>query len=347
VFLTEDSNGARYEFLPVTVHSGSVVLKGVLRVGTHAGFSLNVPFLNERGLDVNAVSGVKEHAERGLHALEKDVSKPNLEKRLFDLNIGAGLSAGVWANLAELTTHITSDTIAADIESDSDDDNPSEDCHLRIVEEYTLAIGAGAGATVRALSHTWGPQPQTSIPIFYTTLANICAMSVSTTSSTPTEPTPTANVLAPRADNEDEEFKTTTLTTKVPLTATACQDPALLGNCPVSLQMTEERTETKTLVTSWRDGVDPKPSTFPEMTATTKPVPSDFGALVQSIAATSGVPVSYVPPLAEATGFWERSAGGFSAFWNGESSGVSNRVWFGIGVGVGGALLLGGVILLV
>lgn len=42
------SNGAKFEFLPVTVISGSIALKAILRVGMHAGFEIS----NEVQLDL-------------------------------------------------------------------------------------------------------------------------------------------------------------------------------------------------------------------------------------------------------------------------------------------------------
>ncbi|KAL1838411.1 hypothetical protein VTJ49DRAFT_2695 [Mycothermus thermophilus] len=355
-------NGAKYEFLPVTVYSGNVVLKAVLRVGTHAGFTIDpgsLPGLKARDLDLSPVA-IKEHDPRGLHDLESTPGAIH-SKRALDLDLAIGIEVGIWTHLAELVTNITYGALAAADDAPSLD-SPSSftgpECLLRIVEAYTLAIGAAAGATVEFRNHTWGPQPDTSIPIFYTTLANVCAMTSKTASATPTptssstnkrrspaEPTPPAT-LAQRQADDDDLLKTTTLTTTTTMTGISCQDPALVGNCPVSLQTTSVRTEVKTLVTSWREGVDPVPSTIPEATATTKPATSEFGPDVKSIVATSGKPVSYVPPPPGVTGESEedRDENGDGAFLEGETGGVSNRVWLGVGLGVGVPLLLGVVV---
>ncbi|KAK2678527.1 Major facilitator superfamily [Fusarium oxysporum f. sp. vasinfectum] len=78
-------------------------------------------------------------------------------------HVGGGVEVGVFANIAELITNVTLST---------DEDN---DCSLRVEEVYQLAVGAAAGASVAIDDITWGPMPETEIPVFYTTLGHACA----------------------------------------------------------------------------------------------------------------------------------------------------------------------------
>jgi hypothetical protein len=71
------SNGAKFEFLPVTVISGSIALKAVLRVGMHAGFEIS----NE------IYTG----------ALSKLDSIPHVEKIVELATVHAGVEVGVFA----------------------------------------------------------------------------------------------------------------------------------------------------------------------------------------------------------------------------------------------------------
>lgn len=282
--------------------TANAVLKAILRVGMHAGLSIDLP-------------------APGIVDLIDDI-----------LDIGAGMEVGVFAHLAEFTTNATGGAVAV-----AEDDG----CALRLVEEYTLALGAAAGATVEFRDHTWGPQPNTTIPIFYTTVADACA---ATASSTP------ITSLARRQDvnaNEDDDNRiTTTLSTTVKYTALGCADTGRLI-CPVSLQTTSVRTSTRTLVTAVPPGVDP---TFPPSTADAVAETIPFGKDVRKLSATTGVPVSYVPPPPpppEETrtkgegggkdGFGER----LEEIMEGETGGVSNKVIIAISVGAGVPMLVG------
>ena len=211
-----------------------------------------------------------------------------------------------------------------------------EACELKIVQEYTLAIGAAAGATVAIGEHTWGLEPNTTIPLFYTTLADVCAITADAT------PTPTAGAVAARQEANDPNLETTTLTTKVIYTGISCASPGLTA-CPQSLQTTSLRTETQTLVTAVPPGVTP---TFPASTALSVASTIPFGKQVNKLAATSGVPVSYVPPpppptsTARPSGDGDKGWGGdvlddVGEVFNGQTGGVSNKLIIGLSVGLG------------
>ncbi|KAH6844681.1 hypothetical protein B0I37DRAFT_312366 [Chaetomium sp. MPI-CAGE-AT-0009] len=203
-----------------------------------------------------------------------------------------------------------------------------EDCALKIVQEYTLAVGAAAGATVAVGPHTWGLEPNTTIPLFYTTLADVCAITA--------DATPTAAVAARQAD--DPNLETQTLTTKVLYTGISCASPGLPA-CPQSLQTTTLRTSVQTLVTAVPPGVTP---TFPASTALSVASTIPFGKQVNKLAATSGAPVSYVPPPPppSSTARPDGEGGGdvlddIGEVFQGETGGVSNKLIIGLSVGLG------------
>ena len=204
------------------------------------------------------------------------------------------------------------------------------------MQEYTLAVGVAAGATAALGDHTWGLEPNTTIPLFYTTLADVCAITADAT------PTPTTGAVAARQAADDPALETTTLTTKLLYTGISCVSPGLAA-CPQSLQTTSLRTETKTLVTAVPPGVTP---TFPASTALTVASTIPFGKQVNKLAATSGAPVSYVPPpplpssSARPSGKGDKGWGGdvlddVGEVFNGQTGGVSNKLIIGLSVGLG------------
>jgi hypothetical protein len=224
--------------------------------------------------------------------------------------------AGVWADVAQFVTNVTAAPAGS-----------GTNCELHIVEEYTLLLGANAGATLGLefvlQDYTWGPTPETQIPLFFTTLAAACA-ATGTVSAVATGATITAR----------NAVSSTTTSTEVTYTytATQCLSTGLI-NCPVSLQSTSRNTVTKTLVS-----VVPSGSKATFVTATTGTAVSAiaFGTGIKAISSTSGSPVSFVP-TASATG----SVGtGISGVLNGKTGGVSNKLVIGVSVGVGVPVLI-------
>ncbi|KAI1822575.1 hypothetical protein F4861DRAFT_514003 [Xylaria intraflava] len=190
--------------------------------------------------------------------------------------VSTGAEVLVYADLAEFTTNVTA-------VPGGDDDN----CELRIQQIYQLALGAGAGASLAIGSETWGPDLATNIPIFYTTLADECAESVTKTSSaTVSTATPT---IAARAD---KDMTTTTLSDEVTYTGLVCLSTGLV-ECPASLQSVTKVVSTTTLIVTVPSGSE---ATFPATTQNTIPETFPFAKNVKSITATTGSPVSYVPP---------------------------------------------------
>lgn len=234
-----------------------------------------------------------------------------------DLSASFGVEVGVFAHVAELATHITPGTIGTG----------KDDCQLAVRQEYTLAVGAGAGATVAFLNKTWGPQPATTIPVFYTTLLDACAV----------QGTPLISPTLTLAGRQD--LKSTTTTTEVTYTGVSCISTGLVI-CPVSLQkIVVTRTEL-TLSTAVPSGEE---VTWGAMSINTVASPVSFGTGVKELGGISGVPTSYVPPVPSET----RETGGFgpeSGF--GGGGGISgwsthDKIALGVGVGVGVPVLVG------
>lgn len=222
-------------------------------------------------------------------------------------SIGGGIIAQVFADIAELVANIST--------------APQDDtCDFRMLAEYTFNLGAGAGATLTLGEHTWGPDVTTATPLYYTTLADICATKANSTTTSPVAATTTSgfSFLAKRA------LTTTTLSSIQILTGVNCKSSGLI-NCPGSLQTTLKSTSTLTLVTAVPSGSS---ATFPALTANSVPSPIAFAAGAHNLVALSGSPTSYVPS-STATGSTPHNVIG------GSTGGVSNKVIIGVSVGVG------------
>ncbi|KAI0458224.1 hypothetical protein F5B21DRAFT_460250 [Xylaria acuta] len=250
--------------------------------------------------------------------------------------VSTGTEVVVYADLAEFTTNITA--------VPEGDDN---DCQLRVQQVYQLALGAAAGATLAIGPQTWGPDPSTKIPIFYTTLADECAESVTKTASTAAVTTPTS-IVAARAD---KNVTTTTLTDEATFTGLVCVSTGL-SECPASLQSTTKVTSTRTLVVTVPSGSE---ATFPATTQNRIPETIPFSKNLKSVAATTGSPISYVPPPPPPPSSTATTAdsGGQGDKPNGEppagKAGVNTPLIIGLTVGLGVpflAIVVGGIYLL-
>ncbi|OTB02076.1 hypothetical protein M426DRAFT_62913 [Hypoxylon sp. CI-4A] len=231
----------------------------------------------------------------------------------FSTKASAGVGVSVWADLAEFATNIT-------VAPEGDED----DCALKVEQTYQFGLGAAAGATLALAGETWGPAPATNIPIFYTTLVDICAIQGRTQTTTAA----TAAITA----RDDEDLTTTTLTKEVTFTGTGCLTTGLV-NCPESSQTTTKVTSTLTHITAVSSDEE---ATFPETTGTTVAAPVSFGSNVKSIEATTGSPVSYTPPpppTASSTSSGDASVSSDHPL--GEVGGVDKRIIIGVSVGVG------------
>jgi len=186
------SPGGQFEFLPVEI-TGSGSLTALLRVGAHTGISLALPAIAQIG------------------------------------SASAGIEAAVYANVAQFVTNVTG---SASVRRNSDGDKDTPGCALRVVEEYTLGLGAAAGATVAVGTHTWGPHPEATTALFYTTLADLCAVQK-----------PTAAAVRVRADHgldaglaARDGLVTIAVSTTTTFTGVACMVSTLI-DCPASMQI--------------------------------------------------------------------------------------------------------------
>ncbi|KKO99844.1 hypothetical protein THAR02_08037 [Trichoderma harzianum] len=303
-----DFDGGKIAFLPVTIQYGQVILKAILRVEARIGIAF----------------------ETFLHSLDSDVLGP--------LKVGAGVEARIYANVAEFITNITLNEVDSLKKRDDDDD---DNCQLTIDQGFTFGIGAAAGASVELLGNTWGPSPETEIPLFFTTLAAAC---ITSKSSPPTVVTTTATTTAASSapkKRADGPSVTSTVTTET-ISATVCASSGLI-NCPASMQSVQRTVVTKTLTSTITPGVSVAWTTGPASTFQTV----DFQDDAVTMTSSSGKPKSYTPPPPPPppppTNTSSPSGSGSGDSSTGEKSGkhrVSNAVIIGVSVGLGVPVLL-------
>ena len=240
------------------------------------------------------------------------VSTPDaIDESLMDLfDATAGIESGVWLDIAQFKTSI--------IAAPATDTNK---CELNVVEEYTMALGADAGARLEIGNYSWGTEIEAEVPIFYTTLTEACAIQKTSIAQV-------ALVTPPVKARQDLE--TTTSTTEITYTATKCNSTGLI-NCPASLRTTSRYTKTTVLTATVTSGVEPQFTS--ENTLVVNAIA--FNTNAKKIEAISGSPVSYVP---KATG--TKNLGHDDDLITGETSGVSNKIIIGVSVGVGAPVLL-------
>lgn len=228
----------------------------------------------------------------------------------------AGVVADIFAYVADFVTTVSH------IENAK-----SGDCELEAAVEYTLAVGAAAGATVAVDTYAWGPAPITTVPVWYTTLASTCAKtkSSSTISSASAGLTESSAITA-RAEliereNTENGMTTTTVTSVESYTIVNCITSGVVY-CPVRYQNTSsyETTVTKTVTFTSGASATMPASTFASVTGV---IP--FGEDVKRMSSISGAPKSYDPS----------SATGGSSIINSYTHGTSSRVIIGLCVGLG------------
>lgn len=255
----------------------------------------------------------------------------NMSEDLGDIiKMGAGASALVYTDIAHFNTNITLPELAA-----RDDD---DDCLMPVVETYELGLGAQAGAFVQFNNDTWGPTPETSMQIFYTTLFSACAVQPTTAAASSTTP------LAARAgETSNSDMTTSQASTTFTVTNVFCMS-AGLRNCPASLQSTVQVTSASTVDVVVSKGAE---AVFPPTTTAGSVSTVAFGSGAQKVRASSGSPVSYVPPTstASASGSSSSSTGGAGGVvddakndYNGLSE-KNKKLVIGLCAGLGGALL--------
>ncbi|KFY79833.1 hypothetical protein V499_01266 [Pseudogymnoascus sp. VKM F-103] len=235
------------------------------------------------------------------------------------VKFSTGIEAGVWADVAKLVTNVTA---APD----------REDCPLQVVEEYTMLVGANAGASLAIGEHSWGPEPSTQVPIWYTTLVDICAGAKTTAAA--------AAVTSVAVVGRDEGMTTTV--TVVTQTAIVCLSTGLV-ECPASLQSAVKNVVTSTLIAPVPVGTA---EAFPTTTVDAVVRTKAFGTGAKEIGATTGSPVSYVPTVSSTTTTSEPTSSGSTSartddnIIEGKTKGVSNKVIIGVSVGLGLPVLI-------
>lgn len=184
----------------------------------------------------------------------------------------AGVSADIFAYVADFMMGVQGSSAAKD-----------GDCELAALAEYTLAVGAAAGATVAVDAYSWGPSPNTTIPVWYTTLASVCAETKSTA--------PASQITDSAHLQRRDDLITTSVTTEETYTIVRCMSSGF-ANCPVNLQNTTSYESTLTSIVTVESGVDP---TFPVRTYASVTSAIPFGTNVKRLSSTAGAPSSYTP----------------------------------------------------
>ncbi|PTB81120.1 hypothetical protein M440DRAFT_1434991 [Trichoderma longibrachiatum ATCC 18648] len=309
-------------FLPVKIRYGNVLLKAILRVGARIGIAFET-FID--GISVDAV---------GLKALK----------------VGAGVEARVYANIAEFVTNITLAEVDLpskrdDDDRDDDDDSKDNNCLLSMAQAFTFGIGAAAGATVELIGNTWGPTPETEIPLFYTTLAQVCAPTSTSSATTETTTTSHPSSSTPKQKRAQAPSITRTITSETQV-ATICASVGLI-NCPASLQTVTRNVVTKTLTSTITSGVPVVWSTATAAAASALHTVA-FKDDAVTMTSSSGKPKSYTPPPPPQTSTSSPSGSsspGDDASAKGKSGShrVSNAVIIGVSVGLGVPALLAAV----
>ncbi|KAH8883695.1 hypothetical protein GQ53DRAFT_830371 [Thozetella sp. PMI_491] len=303
--------GAKFEFLPVLVAGTGAVIRGVLRIEVKAGLEL---------------------------------STPSVEVMDKQLSFGAGVVVSTFANLAEFVTNITGPASTSTNSTAQTSGNTST-CALEAIQYFEFNVGAVAGATLALGTHTWGPTPNKTVPVFYTTIGDACVdqRPPSTTTATGVALTSSATLtasatLAARVASSDEPILTaTTITSTAIFTGQTCMSSGLI-NCPASLQSTTTFSTVLTFVTAVAAGVTP---TFPATSVASVASSIPFGSKVLSAVATTGSLTSYIPPTTTQSSI-PGSSSAPSGITDGETAGgVSKKLILGVSLGVGLPVLLG------
>ncbi|KAE8827296.1 hypothetical protein PTNB85_08649 [Pyrenophora teres f. teres] len=247
-------------------------------------------------------------------------------------HIQSGIEVAIYANVAEFKTNVT---YAPE----------DKECDLKVVQEYNLAVGAIAGASVvvdwRDQTATWGPVNEKSIAVFTTTLAEVCGSAKATSAATVSASSGSVSPTITPAPERRQDLVTTTISTVLTRSGISCKVMGLT-NCPNSQQVTTKAVISSTITTAVPSGVE---VTWPADTKDTVTTSVPFGKHVRTIKALSGSPVPYVAPPEETKHHEGDGDGGVASSLEhvikGETGGVSNGVIIGVSVGLGIPFLVG------
>ncbi|KAJ5259466.1 hypothetical protein N7478_012447 [Penicillium angulare] len=198
---------------------------------------------------------------------EVNIDVPKVVSEVFD-GFSVGVEADIFAYVADVKMALN------DTKTDA-----TSNCDLKASLEYTFAVGAGAGATVAADSHSWGPDVFTTVPVWHTT-SSTCAESKTTSTAA------TSAQITARDSNDDDS----TVTTSMEKTYTIIQCSSTdVVNCPASLQTTSTTVATVTSVLTVQSGSTITPTnTYSSVTSTIT-----FGSNAARLGASSGTPTPY------------------------------------------------------
>ncbi|CCC12685.1 unnamed protein product [Sordaria macrospora k-hell] len=353
-------NGGKFEFLPVTLSSPTATIKAVLRVALKAGLEFKqvtkqLPKVKTK--DDKPLFGAGVVAEVVAHVAEFSISVTGPTISTGDENPGPNRAAR--RNEIESTgaVHPGSSSSLHDLAVRKDEDEEEEECKLKVEAFYTFALAVAAGATIEALGNTWGPSPNSSIPVFHTQIGAFCAtlttptatVTATTTAGLEERRSPRLNWLPrmtspPLLDRllgrREEELVTTTISSTATFFGQICKSPGLV-NCPVSLQESTTMKSVMTLVTVVPDGVIP---TFPATQMDSVSSIPEFGPNVHKmISSVSGPPTSYNPSATD-EGFLPKASEAIQDvkdFLDKDTNGVSNKVILGVSLGLGIPVLIG------
>ncbi|SMR46132.1 unnamed protein product [Zymoseptoria tritici ST99CH_1E4] len=282
--------GGHVELLPVTVQSATASFTATLRLGAKAAMTVGnvIPLTDEIPTPL------------------KDAKVGNLS--LSDLQLAGGILMGVNADVAVFKTSF--ELVPAD-----------PDCRFKVVQDYSLALGATAGAQVTVGTVMYGPAVATSTAVYTTTLNSYCVIDAA--------PTVTSTAEKLKRQATAGEYSTELTTT---LLYSAIECPATVtGECPVSLQTTMHQIET-TSTTVYAANEYDLPSEYPtaatSMAAITR-IPLGTGA--QKLERISGSPSAYTPGPTSVSEYVNDAV---------EAAKKHRSIAIGVGVGLGVPLLV-------
>jgi hypothetical protein len=277
----------------VIVQSAEANFTATLRVGAHAGLSV--------GDGWNFRKDILHLELPDAEFVGVDLGEVN---EALDYKLGGGIEVGVYADVASFRTGLKAST--------SDD----AECDVEVIQEYSLALAATAGAQITLGTVTYGPAGGATIDVFTTTLASTCVGLPTTTSTT----VMTTDTLQKRQDSDD--LPMTTVKTTIKHVAAQCPS-TITGQCAASEQQFTTSTEILT-ATVTLSGSDAEMSNLVFPTSTTiDAIP--FGANTIALPTLTGSPTSYAPePTIE--GFIDRVA---------DEVQDHKQLAIGLGVGIG------------
>lgn len=192
--------------------------------------------------------------------------------KALDYKLGGGIEVGVYADVASFRTGLKKASTSDDAE-----------CNVEVLQEYSFALAATAGAQVTLGTSTYGPSGGATTDVFKTTMASTCVGKSPAT--TTTSPAMIVGFMQKRQDPDDRS--TTTVKTTIKHVAAKCP-PAMSGQCAASEQEFTTSTEilavTVTLTGSEDSVVYPTPTTIDAIA---------FGSNANTLPPLAGSPTSY------------------------------------------------------